>query len=359
MLRAVQNSFSYLLCLAAGVTVGVNWRVNQRLMPVVAPVQQGTLAVVQTPVATEAVPGGHAAKPPEEKDPVPKLEPAAPPPGLLPYQLQDWMRERWKEGRDDLALAAFLARPDLAERQGIAESFAGGCEHLDPHAVARVVLSLPSGMAADRALRELLSEWARADALEAVDFMETLPAERLTGLVLGSSGYGLSELPAERLAAFAGKLNAEARGTLVDALTAMADQAGSWSNLQRFTELVRKDHPEMKESEYERGILFASSVPAQVEQWIAASTEPARRDMLISGYTRSFERGDPQRALQWDARITSAAMRDDEVGRHVSAWLRIDRVAALQWLKSDAARTLMTPALRRSKLLQNGLEAVR
>ena len=273
----------------------------------------------------------------------------------MPFQ--EWVRERLEAGQTEVAHAAFLKIESLEVRQGIAAAFAADSQYLDPGFVTRMVMSLPPGPAADKALGRLLSEWSSLDADEALRFMETLPVERFNDLSLGSCAFGLGQLPAERVAAFVGKLDPKARGWFMEVLLGTLDQTGSWTNLQRIMDLVSFTSSKDSIPDFFLGMRIAEAAPLRVEAWIREETNPIRRDQLISGYTRSRENGEPAAAVRWDVQIQDADTRREEVRRHLHRWLETDRAAALAWLRGSEARSLL-PMEQRSPLLRSyGLEA--
>lgn len=356
MLRVLRHSLSYLLCLAAGWVMSSSMRPKQELMPVQRLVSAPS-SQQKPPLETQALEVPKEIVSPFGEVPVlvsPEAKPL--PVAASPQELKDRVCKQHLAGHDEAALAVFLAHPSLAERQGIAMALATNGRDMDPHFVARLVLSLPPGEETDKALGRLLTEWSSWDAEEALNFMATLPPERFNAWSLGSAGFHLSQLAPEKVSAFAMRLDASARGRLLEYLAGSVGQTGSWQNLSKIMELVPATTTGDSIPDFFLGMNLARIEPRQVERWIAEETDTRRRDQLISGYTRHLERNDPVTALRWDGKIVAEKEREAEFDRHLRDWLETDRMAALAWLRGEEARSILPSTNRSFWLRRYGLE---
>lgn len=275
-----------------------------------------------------------------------------PPPGLEPYQLQDWMRDRWDEGRPEVAFAAFLAVPDLATRQGIAESFAGGGAHYDPALIAQLILSLPPDKVANRALGKLIQEWSEADAEEAFRFLTTIPAQRLTADVFTWISLHFASLPPEQVVAFASKLSPALQTRF---LRPLFSNTGSWERtclwLDQVPAHVRQTV--MSESMFARDL--ALFTPEQAQAWMAQQ-DPVTQAQLQASLAATVASHDRKAGLELLAAVPAGPERAASANNIVSQWLVTDRPAAIEWLRSATAAAMMKPSERAWLLRINGLE---
>lgn len=128
----------------------------------------------------------------------------------------------------------FQEGADLTEEQrlALAKERVRNYRRIDSQALVRIVLTVPPGKASDELLWRLIADWSASDAEDALRFIETLPADRLNTIgVLQNAAFGLARLPAERVLAFAAKLDDKGRAYIAKGLVAFADQAGSWRNM--------------------------------------------------------------------------------------------------------------------------------
>lgn len=275
----------------------------------------------------------------------------------------DWVRQQMQS--DDTAAAERLFRKDagLTERQrmGLAQELGRDFRRQHPHVLAGIILGLPPGEAADRLLWRFIADWSASDAEDALRFIEALPADRLnTTGVLTNAAFGLARLPADRVLAFAARLDDKGRSFLAEGLVAFADQAGSWRNTAAIlSKLNATPQKEAISVEWQLGVKLAEIEPQLIESQIAAENDPLKRDELLGGYAWNVGLYDPPRGIELDAQIQRPEMGERNLDHHVVKWLESDRAAALSWLQGDVSETLI-PAELRAKLLRSyGLEAAR
>ena len=158
---------------------------------------------------------------------------AKPPPFTSTTASMEWVRARMQNGDTTAAERFFRRDAGLTDEQrlGLARELMQNARRMDPNVLARIILGLPRGEAADRLLWRLVTDWSANDAEAALLFIETLPPDRLNTVgVLTNSAFGLSLLPAERVLALAARLDDKGRACLAEGLVGFADQGGSWRN---------------------------------------------------------------------------------------------------------------------------------
>ncbi len=273
----------------------------------------------------------------------------------------EWMDERVHSGRGAEVEALF--RPESGLTEALRVELARGLvahnyRRMDPHVLGRVLSRLPENKTTIMAWNDLVTRWCSDDAEECLRFLETLPSERLNAHFLHNASFGLSQLPAERLLAFARRLNDRGRAYLAEGLASFADQSGSWANTSAvLSQLDVKADEKAIPMERQLATNLARIAPAVIEAGIAAETDARKRDHWLEGYAWVIGREDPAAGLQIDARIANAELRKEHHQHHLSRWLKSDRVAALSWLLSDSARAQMSEQQRRTFLASYGLEA--
>lgn len=285
--------------------------------------------------------------------------PGMPPPFVSVAASMEWVRGRLEKG--DFGAAELLFRPGAglteAQRLELAEQLVRQYRKMDPRVLARIVLSLPEGAAATRAANQLFTQWCADDADDALRCLETLPADRLNTILLHNAGFGLARLPAERLLAFAARLNDKGRAFLAEGLATFADQAGSWWNTAAvLAKLPRKPDKDAVSVEWQIAVNLATVAPQEAERLITAEPDLTKRADLLGGYAWVTGMSDPARGIELDALIVDAKMREGHLQRHVGEWLGTDRAAALAWLQGAEAARIMSPEQRAHFHRINGLE---
>ncbi len=326
------------LCALLGAVAGIWCR------PVQSEVQAAELPV------RSSLPGA------PEKDPPPAF-----PRFTSDREAHEWVDERLRSGRGGEVEALFRPEAGLSEslRLELAQTLMKEYRRMDPHVLGRILLRLPRGKEADRALNELFWKWALDDAEECLRFLEILPTEQLNSLVLHNAGLSLSLLPAERLIAFARRLDDRGRAFLAEGLAASADQCGSWANTSAaLARMEFKPDQNAVQAEWQFAVRLARIAPDEIERRIAVETDARKRDNWLAGYAWDLRLRDPVAGLRLRQRIENADLREDKHG-YLDQWLRSDRTAALAWLLSDAARAAMSEEQRRSYLSSYGLEEAR
>lgn len=350
-MMVLKHFFAGCFFLAAGTAIGWLLRPGNSLesIPWPPPVAQILRLPKPAPVIVDA--------PVEVLGPqLPAPDDTKPPPGLRPRELQSWMQERWREGRHHLALAAFLAVPDLTDRVGIAESFAGAVAHYEPRLIAQLVLSLPPGKDADRILSRLVREWAAADAEEALRFLAQLPPARLTGKTL-SWIPGLADLPPQVLESFAAKLDEAERKDLYGTLLGESARTGSWQQTQAWLKALPVGHRAEVMAQSNMARQLADASPQTVETWLESETDVKVQDQLKRAQADSLAASDPAAGLQLLEGVSEPEERHKAASHIAGLWLFTERRAALTWLRSDAAASVMKPEERLMVLGLYGLEA--
>ncbi|HCN27347.1 MAG TPA: hypothetical protein DIT64_00855 [Verrucomicrobiales bacterium] len=288
---------------------------------------------------------------------------AKPPPFTSAAASMEWVRARMQKGDTTAAERFFHHDAGLTDEQriGLARELMQNARRMDPHVLARIILGLPRGQAADTLLWRLVSDWSTNDAEAALLFIETLPPDRLNTVgVLTNSAFGLSRLPAERVLALAARLDDHGRSYLAEGLVGFADQAGSWRNTAAIlAKLNGPSPPDAISAEWMLGMRLAEIAPQSLESQLTTETDPAKRDKLLQGYAHETGRNDPPRGLEMDARIQDPKVREKHIKYHTEHWLESDRTAALAWLRSPAAAQLMDREQRAKLLRTYHLEAVR
>jgi hypothetical protein len=270
----------------------------------------------------------------------------------------EWVRAQMAKGDTTAARRLFSQDAGLTdgERLEMAQELVRNARRLDPRVLARIILGLPRGKDADRMLWQLVAHWSMSDAEEALHFIETLPAERLNTAGVLHNAHGLSLLPAERLLAFASRLNDKGRSHLAECLVGLADQLGSWRNTAAILDqLDVLAQPDAISPEWFLGRQLADLDSQALESRIAVETDPIRRDKLIEGYASAIGRLDPERGVGLLAQMRHSA--PDQITNRVKHWLAIDRASALDWLQSDASRRIMDREARARLLRLYGREA--
>ncbi len=272
-----------------------------------------------------------------------------------------WVRSQMEKGDATAAERLFQSDAGLTAEQhlALAQELAKNFRRMDPRVLARIILGLPRGDVSNRLLWRLVTDWSASDAEDALRFIETLPADRLNSVgVLTNSAYGLSKLPAERVLAFAAKLNDKGRAYLAEGLVGFADQGGSWRNTTAI--LAKLNVTRQKESqsvEWQLGMRLAEIEPQVVESQISGETDAVKREEMLGGYAWITGLNDPPRGIELDGQMQNTERRAKNLSHHVMEWLQCDRAAALTWLQSAAARQLMKHDERALLLRHYGLEA--
>jgi len=275
----------------------------------------------------------------------------------------EWVRAQMQKGDTTAAERFFRQGTDLSDEQrlSLARELVQNARRMDPHVLARIILGLPRGQAADMLLWRLVSDWSTNDAEAALLFIETLPPDRLNSVgVLTNSAFGLSRLPAERVLALAAKLDDHGRSYLAEGLVGFADQAGSWRNTTAIlAKLSGTAPPDAISADYMLGMRLTEIDPASLESQLTAETDPLKRDKLLQGHAWATGTHDPQRGLELDARIQDPTVRQKHITFHIDYWLESDRAAALAWLQGPAAAQLMDREQRARLLRIYHLEVAR
>lgn len=264
-------------------------------------------------------------------------------------ELTAWLKPECQRGHSEAVIAAYREVKDEAARTTIVDELVAD-RRSDFKVVARLIQSEQPSKDWDKRMTMLLAVWFRMDALEALQLTETLPPERLHNYQLNNVGPGLATLPADRVAAFANRLDDQTRAALAGGLTEMLNQSGSARNTQRILDLMKAWHSQDAIPDCFVGTELGMANPAQLEQRISSETDSDRRDLMINGYTRNFEHQQPLKALEWDMKITSHEMRAEEQHRHLIFWLERQRDAALAWLKSGDGAEKVAANVRTSLL---------
>lgn len=273
----------------------------------------------------------------------------------------EWVRSRM-ENSDPIAAERLLSEDaGLTDEQrvSLAQELARNFRRMDPRVLARIILGLPHGEVSDRLLWRFVADWSASNAEDALRFVEALPADRLNTVgVLQNAAFGLIRLPAERVLAFAARLDGKGRACLAEGLVAFADQAGSWRNTTAIlSKLDARPQEGVISVEWQLGTLLAEIDPQVVEDRIAAEADAAMRDEMLGGYAWITGIHDPPRGIELDAQIESLEIRAANLRRHTSDWLKSDRAAALGWLQTDAARQLISREELSRLLRLYGMEA--
>lgn len=280
---------------------------------------------------------------------------AKPPPFTSAAASMEWVRARMQKGDTTAAERLFHHDAGLSDEQrlGLARDLMQNARRMDPRVLARIILGLPRGQAADHLLWRLVADWSASDAEDALLFIETLPADRLNTVgVLTNSAFGLSRLPAERVLALAARLDDKGRACLAEGLVGFADQGGSWRNT---TAILSKLNgiPQADTISAGRmlGTQLARIAPQTIESQIAAETDAVKRDEMLGGYAWVTGINDPPHGIELAAQIENPEVRAKNIKSHTEHWLESDRAAALAWLQSDAAGQFMGRE-ERAKLLR-------
>ncbi len=300
-------------------------------------------------------------RPPAPAAPVKEL-PSKLPPFTSVAASMEWVKREMEKGHFEAAEVLF--RPEaglmLEQRLDLAENLVRNYRRTDPRVLARVLLSLPEGEARSRMLNQLFYQWAADDADDAMRCLEAMPAEQLKRFPLHNTGLGLSLLPAERVLAFAAKLDERGRGFLAEGLAGAVDELGSWTNTSAMLAgLHLKPEEKGVSAEWQIAVGLARFAPQEAEALIAAETDPARRAQLFGGYAWSAGIDDPAQGILLDAQLAPGTMREGHFRRHVNGWLSTDRASALAWLQGAEAAQILSPEQRAQFLKINGLEVVR
>ncbi len=290
-------------------------------------------------------------------EPIPSVGPLAarPPPYTSATASMEWVRAQMQKGDTTAAERFFRQGTDLTDEQRLvlAKELVQNGRRMDPHVLARIILGLPRGQAADRLLWRLVSDWSTNDAESALVFIETLPPDRLNSVgVLTNSAFGLAQLPAERVLALAAKLDDHGRFYLAEGLVGFADQGGSWRNTTAIlAKLNGTAPPDAISPDYMLGMRLTEIDPPSLESQLTAETDPLKRDKLLQGHAWMTGRNDPPRGLELDAQIQDPTVRQKHITFHIDYWLESDRAAALAWLQGPAAEQLMD-RVERARLLR-------
>lgn len=272
----------------------------------------------------------------------------------------EWIRAQMQKGDTTAAERLFQKEAGLTDEQrlALATVLVGDFRRVEPRVVARILLGLPRGDQADHLLWGFLSNWSNYDADDALRFIEVLPSDRLNCAgVLHNSASGFVRLPAERVLAFASRLNDEGRSYLAEGLVGLSNQMGSWRNTKAILDQLNAKAPKDAISqEWFLGRQLAKIDPQALENRIASETDAFRRDRLINGYASSICTLDPERSIQM---LLQKQQPEPEITLTIHIWLTHNRAAALAWLQSDAARQGMDSEARAKLLRTYGLEAAR
>jgi len=275
----------------------------------------------------------------------------------------EWVRAEMRKG--NLNAAELLFRHDAGltpeQRLALAKELVRDFRRHDPRSLGRIVLGLPPSEEADHLLWNLIATWSGADAEGVLRFIEALPADRLNSVgVLQNAAWGLCRLPADRVLAFAARLDEKGRAYIAEGLIAFANQAGSWRNTQAILDgLNVRPQKDTLTAEWRLGYQLAEIDPQAVESRIAAETDAFSRDELINGYASAISDREPARCLELLAHTIAPDERAERITSRVEQWLASDRATALAWLQGNESAALI-PAEQLAKLLKSyGLEAGR
>jgi hypothetical protein len=286
-----------------------------------------------------------------------------PPPFTSVTASVEWVRAEMRKG--NLNAVELLFRHDAGltpeQRLALAKELVRDFRRYDPRSLGRIVLGLPPSEEADHLLWTLIATWSGADAEGVLHFIEALPADRLNTVgVLQNAAWGLCRLPADRVLAFAARLDEKGRAYIAEGLIAFANQAGSWRNTQSILDgLNVRPQKDTLTAEWRLGYQLAEIDPQAVESRIAAETDAFSRDELINGYASAISDREPARCLELLAQTSAPDKRAERITSRVEQWLTCDRATALAWLQGRESAAFM-PAEQRTKLLKSyGLEAAR
>lgn len=275
----------------------------------------------------------------------------------------EWVREQMRKG--NLNAAELLFRHDAGltpeQRLALAKELVRDFRRHDPRSLGRIVLGLPRGDESDHLLWNLIAAWSGEDAEGALRFIEALPADRLNTVgVLQNAAWGLCRLPADRVLAFAARLDEKGRACLAEGLATFADQAGSWRNSSAIlAKLDARPHEGVLSAERQTAYQLGEIDPQGLESLIAAETDVTKRDEMLKGYSWLVGLKDPARGIDLDSQIVDPKERQQQIEHHMRQWLSSDRAAALAWLQGDVAETLLSTTERVKLLKSYGLEAAR
>lgn len=273
-----------------------------------------------------------------------------PPPFTSITASVDWVRAQMRQGNPGAAELLFRHDAGLTpdQRLALAKELVRDFRRYDPRSLARIVLSLPRGEESDRLLWSLIATWSGEDAEGVLHFIEALPADRLNTIgVLQNAAWGLCRLPADRVLAFAARLDEKGRAHIAEGLVAFANQAGSWRNTQAILDGLNV--PPQKDSlsaEWRLGMQLGELAPDVLESRIAAEADVLKHDELLTGYAMHVGLHDPARGLELEMQIRQPEKRAEQITRRVEYWLANDRAAALAWLRSDTAHQWVKPEKR-------------
>ncbi len=286
-----------------------------------------------------------------------------PPPFTSVTASVEWVRAEMRKG--NLNAVEVLFRHDAGltseQRLALAKELVRDFRRHDPRSLGRIVLGLPPSEEADHLLWNLIATWSGADAEGVLRFIEALPANRLNTVgVLQNAAWGLCRLPADRVLAFAARLDEKGRAYIAEGLIAFADQAGSWRNTQSILDgLNVRPQKDTLTAEWRLGYQLAEIDPQAIESRIATETDAFSRDELINGYASAISDREPARCLELLAQTSAPDKRAERITSRVEQWLTSDRATALAWLQGRESAAFM-PAEQRTKLLKSyGLEAAR
>lgn len=315
----------------------------------------------QKPAAIEEA-STASAKPATLRSKAASLSPRPPPFTSVTASI-NWVRAEMRKG--NLNAVEVLFRHDAGltseQRLALAKELVRDFRRHDPRSLGRIVLGLPPSEEADHLLWNLIATWSGEDAEGVLRFIEALPADRLNTVgVLQNAAWGLCRLPADRVLAFAARLDEKGRAYIAEGLIAFADQAGSWRNTQSILDgLNVRPQKDTLTAEWRLGYQLAEIDPQAIESRIAAETDAFSRDELINGYASAISDREPARCLELLAQTSAPDERAERITSRVEQWLTSDRATALAWLQGRESAAFM-PAEQRTKLLKSyGLEAAR
>lgn len=265
-----------------------------------------------------------------------------PPPFTSVTASVDWVRAQLEKGDATAAERLFRKEAGLTDEQrmGLASALAQQFRRMDPRVLARIILGLPRGPQSDHLFWRLIADWCSYDAEDALRFIELLPADRLNTVGVLHNAASICCLPADRVLAFASRLDDKGRSYLAEGLVGLADQFGSWRNTSAILDQLNvKPQEDAISPEWFLGRQLAEIDPQALESRIAAETDPLKHDKLMEGYASHIGRFDPVHQLAVLAQMHHPEPKP--ITDLVERWLTRDRTAALDWLQGDAARQSM------------------
>lgn len=201
-----------------------------------------------------------------------------------------------------------------------------------PALAPQLLPMLTKGTATNRAYTKAGEHWADKDVAAAAQFLAALPpGEERDAFQQGIFQQTLSVNPQEAYQ----MVEATPEGALrTDLLNALASKSQEYQTTADWISARFSDSKDGATALSKLMIQWGKAAPAEAATWLKNTPEGATKDQLVSSYSTSIVRHDPDMAIQWATSINDEKARSRAMEQIARSWLHIDRSAAREWINS-------------------------